>query len=170
MAASTSIPEESASLSNYRPWDNALALELATMQKDMPGACLPILHTLQSWFGYIHEEAIPIVAEVLNLSKAEVVGVVNFYSDFRQEPPAEHIVKVCLAESCQAMGSREVVAELQSRLGIAMGEATGDHKFELEPVYCLGNCALSPAIVIDGRLHGRVSPARVASLVAEAAP
>jgi formate dehydrogenase subunit gamma len=90
---------------------------------------------------------------------------VNFYSDFRQEPPARHIVKVCLAESCQAMGSAEVVESLQTALGVSMGEATTDHSYELEPVYCLGNCALSPAVVVDGRLYGRVTPQRAATFV-----
>jgi formate dehydrogenase subunit gamma len=123
------------------------------------------LHAIQETFGYVHEEAIPIVADVLNLSKAEVVGVVNFYSDFRQEPPARHIVKVCLAESCQAMGSAEVVESLQTALGVSMGEATLDGSYELEAVYCLGNCALSPALVVDGRLYGRVTPQRAATFV-----
>jgi len=133
---------------------------------EMPGACLPILHGLQAEFGYVHADAIPIVADVLNLSKAEVVGVVNFYSDFRQAPPAEHIVKVCLAEACQSMGSAAVVERLQSALGISMGKATADRRFELEAVYCLGNCALSPALMVDGRLFGRVTPDRAAALVA----
>lgn len=154
----------------YAAWDDAAARELAESMKAMPGACLPILHGLQSAFGYIHPEAIPIAADVLNLSKAEVVGVVNFYSDFRQAPPAEHIVKVCLAEACQSMGSAAVADRLQSVLGASMGNATADHRFELEPVYCLGNCALSPALMVDGRLFGRVTPERAASLVAERQP
>ena len=148
-------------------WNEVHAREIAESMKSLPGACLPILHALQARFGYIHEGAIPIVAEVLNLSKAEVVGVVNFYSDFRQEPPPAHIVKVCLAESCQAMGSAAVVERLQATLGVSMGEATSDHGFELEAVYCLGNCALSPAMVVDGRLVGRVTPERAELLVAE---
>ena len=151
----------------YAAWDEAVAWKLAESMKQMPGACLPILHGLQTTFGYIHPEAIPVVADVLNLSKAEVVGVANFYSDFRQAPPAEHIVKVCLAESCQSMGSAAVVERLQSALGVSMGSATADHRFELEAVYCLGNCALSPALMVDGKLFGRVTPERAASLVAE---
>lgn len=154
-------------MTDYADWDEAGAREIAELMKSMPGACLPILHQLQANFGYIHSGAIPIVADVLNLSRAEVVGVVNFYSDFRQEPPAAHIVKVCLAESCQSMGSAAVVERLESTLGVAMGEATADHRFELEPVYCLGNCALSPALMVDGRLVGRLTPDRAAALVAE---
>ncbi|MGE3073079.1 MAG: NAD(P)H-dependent oxidoreductase subunit E [Dehalococcoidia bacterium] len=148
-------------------WDDVQARVIAESMKTLAGACLPILHELQNTFGYIHEEAIPIVADVLNLSKAEVVGVVNFYSDFRQEPPAAHVVKVCLAESCQSMGSAAVVERLQSALGVSMGESAADHRVELAPVYCLGNCALSPAIVVDGKLSGRVTPDRAAQLVAE---
>ncbi|MGE0601172.1 MAG: NAD(P)H-dependent oxidoreductase subunit E [Dehalococcoidia bacterium] len=148
-------------------WDDVQARVIAESMMTMPGACLPILHELQNTFGYIHHEAIPIVAEVLNLSKAEVVGVVNFYSDFRQEPPATHIVQVCLAESCQSMGSAAVVERLQSALGVSMGDVAADRSVELAPVYCLGNCALSPAIVVDGTLAGRVTPDRAAHLVSE---
>jgi formate dehydrogenase subunit gamma len=153
-------------MADHRPWDETCARELAESLRELPGACLPILQVLQREFGYIHDEAIPLVADILNLSKAEVVGVVEFYTDFRRTPPARHIVKVCLAESCQASGSAGVVGALQDRLGISMGEATSDHQFELEPVYCLGNCALSPALMIDGQLKGRLSPENVASLVA----
>jgi len=150
----------------HAPWDEGRAAEIAASLKALPGACLPILHALQHEFGYVHADAIPVVAEALNLSKAEVVGVVNFYSDFREEPPARHIVKVCLAEACQAMGSAAVVAELQARLGIAMGEAASDGSVALEPVYCLGNCALSPAMVVDGALIGRATAERAAAIVA----
>ena len=152
---------------DYASWHHGRARDIADSLKELPGACLPILHALQYEFGYIHQEAIPIVAEALNLSKAEVVGVVNFYSDFRQEPPARHVIKVCLAEACQSMGSAGVVEQLQASLGVTIGEATADGKFALEPVYCLGNCALPPSVVIDGKLVGRMSPARAESLVAE---
>ena len=152
---------------SHAPWDLARATAIAESLRHLDGACLPILHALQSEFGYIHTEAIPLVAETLNLSKAEVVGVVNFYSDFRQEPPARHTVRVCVAEACQSMGSAAVVGALESSLGIQMGGATGDRAFELEPVYCLGNCALSPALVIDGRMLGRVTPERASALISE---
>lgn len=152
---------------DYPAWDAGRAREIADSLRELQGACLPILHALQGEFGYIHPDAIPLVADVLNLSKAEVVGVVNFYSDFRQEPPARHIVKVCLAEACQAMGSGAVVERLESTLRISMGEKTADRRFELEAVYCLGNCALPPALTIDGTMLGRVTPERAAALLAE---
>jgi formate dehydrogenase subunit gamma len=149
----------------YLAWSAGEGRRIAEELRELPGACIPILHALQETFGYIHDEAIPIVADVLNLSKAEVVGVVEFYSDFRRTPPARHVVKVCLAEACQSMGSGAVVERLGGALGIGMGERTSDGGVELEPVYCLGNCALSPAMVVDGRLVGRVSPERAEALV-----
>jgi formate dehydrogenase subunit gamma len=151
---------------DYAPWDEDRARTLADSLKELPGACLPILHALQEEFGYVHADAIPIVALALNLSKAEIVGVVNFYADFRQEPPARHIMKVCLADSCRAMGSQALVARLETDLGVSMGEMTADRSVSLEAVYCLGNCALSPAVMLDGRLLGRMYPERAATLVA----
>lgn len=149
----------------YAPWDEARARAIADSLKEMPGACLPILHALQDEFGYVHADAIPIVALALNLSKAEIVGVVNFYADFRQEPPARHIMKVCLADACRAMGSQALAARLQEHLGVSMGEMAADRSFALEAVYCLGNCALSPAVMLDGKLLGRMDADRAAGLV-----
>ena len=151
------------------PWNPLEARRTAEVFQHWPGACVPILHALQHQFGYIHDEAIPIVADVVNISRAEVVGVVEFYTDFRREPPAKHVVKVCLAEACQSMGSAAVVERLTEKLGIGMGERTADANVELEAVYCLGNCALSPAIVVDGRLVGRASPDRAEALVSAVA-
>ena len=121
---------------------------------------MPILHALQDEFGYVPSESIPLIADALLLSRAEVVGILNFYHDFRQAPAGRQILRVCRAESCQSMGCEALVAHLQQRLGIAMGETTPDGAITLETVYCLGNCALSPAILIDGELYGRVSPER----------
>jgi formate dehydrogenase subunit gamma len=152
---------------DYPEWSERRAREIAESLRDLPGACLPILHALQGEFGYIHDAAIPVVAEAVNLSKAEVVGVVEFYADFRRMPPAPHQVRVCLAESCQAMGSGALAERVSAILGAEMGGRSGDGEFEVEPVYCLGNCALSPALVLDGRLHGRVTPERASALLAE---
>jgi formate dehydrogenase subunit gamma len=116
---------------------------------------LPALHALVEAFGYIDERAIPLVADVFNLSRAEVTGVVSFYKDFRREPPGRHVVKVCRAEACQAMGCEPLVAELEKRLGTPV-DATSAGAVTLETVYCLGNCALSPAALVDGKLLGRV--------------
>lgn len=142
----------------FAAWDEGQANEVIDALKDLAGAGLPVLHALQHEFGYIHDDAIPLVAEALNLSKAEIVGVVEFYTDFRRTPPARHTVRVCLAEACQSMGSARVVAELTSSLGIGIGEVTPDQAVEIEAVYCLGNCALAPAMVVDGKLFGRLQP------------
>ncbi len=155
---------------HFEEWSAARATETIADLRDLPGACLPVLHALQGQFGYIHDEAIPLVADALNLSKAEVVGVVEFYTDFRRRPPAEHVVKVCLAESCQAMGSAALLARVESLLGAESGGKSADGRFEIQPVYCLGNCALSPAMVVDEKLHGRLTPERASALFAEARP
>jgi formate dehydrogenase subunit gamma len=143
---------------NYeRDWDADLAGSLIRELQEVPGALLPILHALQGKFGYVHEAAIPLIAEALNLSKAEVHGVISFYHDFRHEPPGRHILRMCRAESCQAMGCEKMIAHVEDRLKAKMGQTTDDHSFTLEAVYCLGNCALSPAVMLDGKLFGRVS-------------
>ena len=141
----------------------AIALGLAAIE----GPLLPILHAINDRFGYVDEMAVPIVAEVLNLSRAEVHGVVSFYHDFRHAPAGRHVVKVCRAESCQAMGARHLVADFETALGIKLGETTPDGRVTLEPVYCLGNCALSPAVMVDGDLHGRIDGARLQVILAE---
>ncbi len=146
-------------------WDEVRARALIDALKDLPGASLPILHSLQSEFGYIYDEAIPLVAEALALSKAEVVGVIDFYTDFRKEPAGRHILRVCRAESCQALGSDALVDHIEQTLGVGMGETTSDGAITLETVFCLGNCALSPAVLIDDKLYGRVSTHRADKLI-----
>lgn len=141
-------------------WDAGRAAMLIDELKALPGASLPILHALQDAFGYIHPEAIPLIADALTLSRAEVVGVLNFYHDFQQEPGGRRLLRVCRAESCQAMGCEALVEHLERRLGVRMGETTPDGAITLQTVYCLGNCALSPAVLMDEELHGRVSPER----------
>jgi formate dehydrogenase subunit gamma len=155
-------------LAATQEWDEALAAALVRDHEHLPGAMLPVLHALVAAFGYIDNRAIPLVADALNLSRAEVVGVVGFYHDFRQSPPGRHVLRVCRAEACQSMGSEALVTHLESRLGIEMGATTADGGLTLEPVYCLGNCALSPAAMLDGRLYGRLSSARLDQLVAGA--
>ena len=121
------------------------------------GALLPILHALQDFFGYVPPESVPPVARALNLSRAEVHGVISFYHWFRTEPGGEKTVYICRAESCQAMGSQAVEIAAKELLGIDYHQTTADGRYSLEPVYCLGNCACSPAIMIDDKLHSRVS-------------
>lgn len=154
----------------HADWNAARAADIVADLKPLPGACLPVLHALQSEFGYIHDEAIPIVADALNLSKAEVVGVIEFYTDFRRTPPAPHQVRVCLAESCQSMGSAALLERVESVLNTELGGKSTDGEYEIQPVYCLGNCALSPALVLNGKLHGRMTPERASALFAGARP
>lgn len=136
--------------------------------KDKPGALLPILHGIQDDIGYIPPEAVPEIASTLNLSRAEVHGVITFYHYFRQTPPGKHTVQVCQAESCQAMGSAQLTAHAKQALGVDFHGTTADQEFSLEPVYCLGNCACSPAVMIDEEVYGRVTPERLDQLLAEA--
>ena len=138
-------------------WDADLALSRIRELQHLPGALLPILHALQEEFGYIDQSAVPVIAEALNISHAEVHGVITFYHDFRHHPPGRHILHICRAESCQAMGCDKLVQHVENRLGVKLGQTTPDNSFTLQAVYCLGNCALSPAAMLDGRPYGRVS-------------
>ena len=135
--------------------------------KDRPGPLLEMLHAIQAALGYVPREAIPLVAEGLNLSRADVHGVVTFYHHFRDAEPGRHVVQVCRAESCQAVVGEALADHARKRLGVEFHESTPDGRFSLEPVYCLGNCACSPAVMIDGQLHGRVTPERFDALIAE---
>ncbi len=123
-----------------------------------------ILHAFMERFAWITEDAIRQLASELNLSRAEVHGVVSYYHDFRTAPPGRHVVKICEAEACQAMGSRELSTHAAKSLGIDMH--TSNEDVTLEPVYCLGNCACSPAVMVDGKTYGRVSPQRFDDIVA----
>jgi len=129
------------------------------------GAALPILHALQAEFGFIPDETIPLAAEALNISRAEMFGVVGFYHDFRRHPPGRRIVKLCRAEACQAMGADGLAAQAQDRLGIAWHGTTADGAVTLEPVYCLGLCATAPAAMVDGDVVGRLTPARLDAML-----
>lgn len=150
------------------PWNAETAAALIDERRAMPGALLPMLHALQDEFGYIDQAAVPLLAEALNLSRAEVHGVITFYHDFRREPPGRHVVKVCRAEACQSMGADGLVAHAKAKLGVDFHHTTPDGRFTLEQVFCLGNCALSPAVMIDGDLHGRVDAAGFDRLMQEA--
>lgn len=151
--------------SHSSAWDEDAARAIAAGLKDMAGPLLPILHALNERFGYVDELAVPLLADVLNLSRADVHGVISFYHDFRREPAGRHVIRVCRAEACQAMGGEAVVAALEQALGIACGGTTADGRVTVEAVYCLGNCALSPAALVDGKLYGRVDAERALGLV-----
>ena len=155
-------------MSQTPKWDSDRALSRIRELEHLPGALLPILHALQEEFGYVDKEAIPMVAEALNLSKAEVHGVLSFYHDFRQSPPGRHVLRICRAEACQSMGCESLVDHVENRLGVKMGETTADRSFTVEAVYCLGNCALSPSAMLDGKPYGRVS-AQVADFLIDSA-
>ncbi len=135
-----------------------------------PEMLVQILHAFVDRYAYVSEEAIRQIAAELNLSRAEVHGVVSFYHDFRTAPPGRRVVRICQAEACQAMGSRELTAHAEKRLGAALGATTPDGATTLEPVYCLGNCACSPAVMIDHRVYGRVDADRFDQLIAAAGP
>ena len=135
--------------------------------RGQPGPLLIVLHAIQEEFGYIPEEAEPVVAEGLNLSRAEVHGVVTFYHFFRHHPPGRHVVQICQAESCKSMNSDKLTEHARRALGIEMNQTTADGQFTLEPVYCLGNCACSPAMMVDGQIYGRLTNARFDAVLAE---
>jgi formate dehydrogenase subunit gamma len=149
------------------PREAVAAREIALRYGNRPDALLEILHDLQEDLGFIPEAALPALAKALNLSRAEVHGVVTFYHDFRREPAGRHTIKVCRAEACQSMGGNELVGMIERYLQVKMGQTTADGAMTVEAVYCLGNCALSPAIMVDGKLVGRVDPAKFEKIVAE---
>lgn len=128
------------------------------------GALLPVLHAVQAELGHVPQEAIPVLADEFNLSRADVHGVVTFYHDFRREPAGRTVVRVCRAEACQALGAEELVSYARAA-GLALGETTPDGAVTVEQVFCLGNCALGPALEVNGRLYGRVGPAELGALI-----
>jgi formate dehydrogenase subunit gamma len=150
-----------------RPEECETVRRIVADMKDRPGPLIEVLHAVQANLGHVPADAIPIVADVLNLSRAEVHGVVTFYHFFRETPPGKHTVQICRAEACQSMGADALVEHVKKRLGVGFHETTPDGVISLEQVFCLGNCACSPAAMIDGRLYGRVSPERFDELVAE---
>ncbi len=145
-------------------YDKQSAREIIEGFENRPEMLVQILHAFLDRFGWISDEAIRQLASELNLSRADVHGVVSYYHDFRTSPPGKHVVKICEAEACQSMGSRELSKHAQESLGLGMHESNDD--VTLEPVYCLGNCACSPAIMVDGKTFGRVNADRFDEIVA----
>jgi formate dehydrogenase subunit gamma len=140
------------------------AIEIIASFESRAEMLVQILHGFVARFGWVSEDAIRLLATELNLSRAEVHGVVSYYHDFRTTPPGKHIVKICQAEACQAMGSRELSTHAEETLGVDMHSS--NEEMTLEPVYCLGNCACSPAVMVDGKTYGRVSADRFNDIVA----
>ncbi len=155
-------------MSGRTAFDVDLARTLIDRKRATPGATLPILHDLLEQFGYIDDAAIPLIAEALNISRAETLGVVSFYHDFRRSPLDGPVLKLCRAESCQAMGCEDLVSHLAVRHGVKVDGADESSAIHVESVYCLGNCALSPAALLDGDPIGRLDPDRLDAIVASA--
>lgn len=155
-------------VADFEPWSRDRGAEIIAAHAVGEGAGLPILHALQAVFGCIPDEAVPIVAETLNQTRAEIQGIVSFYHDFRRHPPGRHILRLCQAEACQSVGSEAVAERVKARLGVAWHGTTADGKVTLEPVYCLGLCACGPAAMLDGRPLGRVDAARIDAALDEA--
>jgi formate dehydrogenase subunit gamma len=151
----------------YESWSSERAAEIIRQHAGRPGAALPILHALQEEFGHVPEEAVPLVAQALNLSRAEVHGVVTFYHDFRRTPPGRHLLKLCRAEACQAMGSDDLAARAERRLGVKLGETTPDGHVTVEAIYCLGLCACAPSAMLNGEVIGRLDATRLDALLTE---
>lgn len=135
--------------------------------RGLEGPLLPILHGIQEEFGYVPRESLPVIAEALNLSRAEVYGVVTFYHDYRSKPAGRHVLKLCQAEACQSMGSDRVAAQVKQALGIDFHETSKDGAVTLEPIYCLGLCACAPSAMLDGEVIGRLDDDKIAEIVAE---
>ena len=140
--------------------------DLIDAHRHRPGALLPLLHAVQEALGHVPADAVPAIARGLNLSRAEVHGVIGYYHHFRTQPPGRHVVQVCRAESCQACGGDALWDAAQQALGCAGGGTRPDRAVTLEPVYCLGLCAQSPAMQVDERLHARMTPDKLRQLVA----
>ena len=151
-----------------RSWDERRARGLIEARAQEKGAMLPILHDLMEAFGYIDDAAIPVIAEALNVSKAETVGVISFYHDFRRAPVDKPVLKICRAESCQAAGCEGLVAYLESRHGLVC-DGHGGGAVEVETIYCLGHCAVSPAAMLDGEPLAALTAERLDALLAEVA-
>ncbi|WP_136255629.1 formate dehydrogenase subunit gamma [Onishia niordana] len=154
-------------MSDSREWTpQSIQTEIDAL-KHKPGALLPILHAIQDRVGFVPEGAVPIIAESLGLTRAEVHGVISFYHHFRTSPPGRHVVQVCRAEACQAVGARTLETHAKESLGIDYHQTTADREITLEAVYCLGNCACGPSLRINDEIRGRVTPESFDALVDE---
>jgi len=142
------------------------AYAIASSMKHMQGALLPILHAIQEKIGFIPSETVRIIADELNLSRAEVHGVISYYHHFRDTAPGKNVIQVCMAESCQSMGSDALAQHIEAKVGCAMHETTSNGNVSLEPVYCLGLCAQSPAVMINDQLHAKMTPQKFDALLA----
>jgi formate dehydrogenase subunit gamma len=150
-------------------WDEAPATEILRRHEGREGALLPILHDVQAAYGCIPQEALPAIAQALNLSRAEVHGVVSFYHDFRARPAGRHVLKLCRAEACQSMNGEALADRVLKHFGIPWGGTTPDGRLTIEAVYCLGLCACAPSALLDGEPRARLTPASIDAIAAEVA-
>lgn len=149
-----------------QPSDIEQAVQSAVAEhRGRVGSLMPTLHAVQERLGFIPAEAVPSLASALNLSRAEVHGVIEFYHDFRTRPPGRHLIRICRAEACQSMGSVHLEEKIKQRLGIGMGESSPDGVYTLEPVYCLGNCACAPSMQVNEAVHARVTSDRLEAVL-----
>jgi formate dehydrogenase subunit gamma len=153
----------------HAPWSEEVALDTIGAHAGQRGPLLPVLHALQETFGYVDPRAVPLVAKTLNLSRAEVYGVLTFYSDLRTTPPGRVRVQVCRGEACQSVGAHALARHASKSLGVSFGGTAADGSVTLDEVFCLGNCALGPTVTVDGHLHGRVDAADLDRLVHDGA-
>ena len=153
---------------HYEPWSEARGREVIDEFVHLEGPLMPMLHAVQETFGHVPEEIVPMLAETLNRSRAEIHGVVTFYHDFRHEPAGRHLLKICRAEACQAAGGDPLAAHAERKLGCKLGETTADGRVTVEPIYCLGLCATAPSAMLDGRIVGRLTERRLDALIEEA--
>ena len=149
------------------PHDLKIINQHILQHQSMPGALLPLLHAIQDDLGFVPEIVYPLISSALSLSVAEVHGVVTFYHHFRSHEPGRHILQVCRAESCQALGSEALENHIKNKLGVEFHETTSDGAITLEPIYCLGNCACSPAVMIDEEVYGRVDSTKIDQLISD---
>lgn len=168
MSGSDSVFTRSAGTSSQKSDVAERTIDVINEYKAIEGPLLPVLHAIQEEFGYVPAETLTLIAEVLNLSRAEVHGVMTFYHDFRASPTGRHVIRLCRAEACQSMDGDRVAEAVQKLLGIGWGETTGDGKITLEAVYCLGLCACAPAAQVDDRLIGRLNEGKAERMIAEA--
>jgi formate dehydrogenase subunit gamma len=159
------IPIKVEPASSLSAGEAAAVSDACARLKSVPGALLPIFHAVQDAVGYVPKDAVPVIAQALNLSLAEVHGCLSFYHYFRHQPAGRHVVHLCRAEACQAVGAVELESHAKRSLGIDFHGTTADGAISLEPVYCLGNCALGPSVMIDADLKGRVSVQRFDALM-----
>ena len=153
---------------HYEPWSEDRARIVIGEFAHLEGPLMPMLHAVQEVFGYVPDAVVPMLAEMLNVSRAEIHGVVTFYHDFRHEPAGMHVLKLCRAEACQAAGGDALAEHAERKLGCHLGETTADGRVTIEPIYCLGLCATAPSAMLDGRIVARLTERRLDALIAEA--